>query len=167
MKIIAGSKIIHALHGIGTVEIVEEKEILGSVCRFAVIVFERLKIMVNVDQKNSMVRPLISPDDVGTIMDYLKSCNVELPSYYTKRYNLNLEKLKTGDVYQLCEVIKSLIQLSKRKKLGMKDQKMLERARTVLAQELSYVTECDEENMCQVIDHTCSISSGTPELATV
>lgn len=155
MKIIAGSKVVHALHGIGSVETVEEKEILGRVCSFAVISFERLKIMVNMDQKNSMVRPLVKPEEVESIMDYLRTCHTELPSYYTKRYNMNLDKLKTGDVFQLCEVVKSLIELSKRKKLGMKDQKMLERARTVLSQELSYVTECDEENMIQVIEHTC------------
>jgi CarD family transcriptional regulator len=153
-----GSKVIHSLHGLGVVEAIEEKAILGAVTRFAGLSFDRLKIMANVDQRNSMVRALIGVDQVAGVMEHLKRCETELPTNYTKRYNLNLEKVKSGDIRQLCEVIKSLTKMSRTKKLGHKDQSMLERARKVLAQELSYVTDCDAENMEQVIEQTCHSS---------
>ncbi len=149
-----GSKVIHSLHGLGVVESIEEKEILGNVTRFAVLAFERLQIMANVDQKNSMVRPL-----VPQVLEFLKGASCELPSNYTKRYNLNLEKMKSGDVFQTCEVVKSLSVLGRNKKLGHKDQSMLEKARKVLAQELSYVTDCDVENMESVVEQTCSLAA--------
>lgn len=152
------SKVIHSLHGLGVVESVEEKEILGNVTRFAVLAFERLQIMANVDQKNCMVRPLIEADQVSQVLDYLKGCSCELPSNYTKRYNINLDKMKSGDIFQTCEVIKSLSVLARGKKLGHKDQSMLEKARKVLAQELSYVTDQDVLNMESVIDQTCGLT---------
>ena len=156
-----GSKVIHSLHGLGVVESIEEKEILGNVTRFAVLAFERLQIMANVDQKNCMVRPLIEASQVTAVLDFLKSCSCDLPTSYTKRYNLNLEKMKSGDIFQTCEVIKSLSVLARSKKLGHKDQSMLEKARKVLAQELSYVTDCDVLNMENVIDQTCGLSDAT------
>jgi CarD family transcriptional regulator len=152
-----GSKVIHSLHGLGIVESIEEKEILGSVTRFAVLAFERLQIMANVSQKNCMVRPLIAGTEVPKVLEFLKGCSCDLPSNYTKRYNLNLEKMKSGDIFQTCEVVKSLSVLGRAKKLGHKDQSMLEKARKVLAQELSYVTECDVENMESVLDQTCGL----------
>ena len=153
-----GSKVIHSLHGLGVVESNEEKVILGSVSRFAILAFDRLQIMANVDQRNNMVRALISMDEVPGVLEYLKICDAELPTNYTKRYNMNLEKVKSGEIRQLCEVIKSLARLGRSKKLGHKDQNMLERARKVLAQEHSYVTDVDAENMEQVIEQVCICS---------
>lgn len=150
-----GSKVIHSLHGLGVVESIEEKVILGSLTRFAVLAFDRLQIMANVDQKNSMVRPLIEANEVPPIFDFLLTCEAELPTNYTKRYNLNLEKVKSGNVFQLCEVIKSLSKMAQGKKLGHKDQNMLERARRVLAQELSFVTNADVDAMEKSIDQAC------------
>ena len=155
---------IHSLHGLGVVESVEEKTILGNVTRFAILAFERLQIMANVSQKNCMVRPLIEAPQVPKVLEFLKECSCELPSNYTKRYNLNLEKMKSGDIFQTCEVIKSLSVLARGKKLGHKDQSMLEKARKVLAQELSYVADCDVENMESVLDQTCGL---TPEVQLV
>jgi len=152
-----GAKIIHSLHGLGIVESIEEKTILGSVTRFAILALDRLQIMANVDQKNSMVRSLIDVSQVSEVLEFLKQCDNELPTNYTKRDNLNLEKVKSGDIRQLCEVIKSLSKLARGKKLGHKDQNMLERARKVLAQELSYVTDTEVEDMETVIDQTCHV----------
>ena len=154
-----GSKVIHSLHGLGVVESIEEKEILGNVTCFAVLAFERLQIMANVGQKNCMVRPLIEASQVPNILEFLKGASCELPSNYTKRYNMNLEKMKSGDVFQTCEVVKSLSVLGRGKKLGHKDQSMLEKARKVLAQELSYVTDQDVENMESVLDQTCGLAA--------
>jgi CarD family transcriptional regulator len=161
-----GTKVIHSLHGLGVVESIEQKTILGSVCSFAMLAFDRLQIMANIDQKSSMIRPLMSAEEVPGVLEMLKECDTDIPSNYTKRYNMNLEKVKSGQMVKLCEVIKSLTKLAKAKKLGHKDQGMLERARRVLAQELSYVTGNDIDAMEQVLDQTCIVALER-ELATV
>ena len=159
-----GSTIIHSLHGLGVVESIEEKIILGRVTRFAILAFDRLQIMANVDQKNGVGRALIDVEEVPGVLEFLKTCQGDLPGNYNKRYNLNLEKVKSGDIRQLCEVIKSLTKLARGKKLGYKDQNMLERAREVLALELSYVTQGNLEEMAATIEEACLVGL---ELVTV
>ncbi len=155
-----GSKIFHSLHGIGTVVSVEEKVVLGQPTRFSISSFgdDGLKIMVNLDRKDSMVRPLIEPNDVPKVLDYLQTWVSDLPSKAPTRYSTNLSKLKTGNVFALCEVVKGLTSLSEERKLSPKDQIMLEQCRKHLAEELSLVRDADREEMEQMIDTTCRSS---------
>ncbi len=152
-----GSKVIHPLHGLGTVEKVEEKTILGQVSQFACISFQndRLKIMVNLEQRNSMIRPLIEADEIVRVMEHLRNCEGNLPTKSSERYNINLRKIKSCDIYQLAEVVRDLTGLSREKKLSPKEQQMLKQSRKMLSVEFGYVTSRDEEEMEAVIDATC------------
>lgn len=160
-----GMKVMHALHGVGDVESMEEKTILGQVTRFAVISFQesRMKIMVNVDQGNGMIRPTIHPDQVEDVMEHLRRNNSQLPSKSTDRYAVNLTKIKSGDIIKLAEVVKDLIVLGKEKRTSPKEQTMLKQARRILAAELACVTGCEEDEMEKIVDHTCRINA--PEMA--
>ena len=123
LKFKIGQKVMHPLHGIGTVENIEEKSILGKTGKFSIISFstERLKIMVNMDQKSSLIRSLISKDEVQEVFDVMKrQCN-KLPTRSTERYNHNLKKIKSADIFQMAEVIRDLSELSKRKKLSFQN----------------------------------------------
>ncbi len=155
-----GSKIFHSLHGIGTVVSVEEKVVLGLPTRFSISSFgdDGLKIMVNLDRKDSMVRPLVDPKDVPKVLEHLENWVSDLPSKAPTRYSANLSKLKTGSIFSLCEVIKGLTSLSEERKLSPKDQTMLEKCRKHLAEELGLVHKVGTEQMEQVIDSTCRTS---------
>ena len=155
-----GSKIFHSLHGIGTVESVEEKVVQGQPTRFTISSFgdDGLKIMINLDRKDSMVRPLVEPSEVPKVLEHLETWVSDLPSKAPTRYSANLSKLKTGSIYALCEVIKGLTTLSEERKLSPKDQAMLEKCRKHLAEELGLVHKKDTDEMEQVIDATCRSS---------
>lgn len=154
-----GSKVIHALHGLGTVETIEEKDILGQIARFSVISFQndRLKIMVNVDQRNNMIRPLTEASDVPKIMEYMSSFSCEMPSKSAERYAINLRKVKSADVFQLAEVVKDLMDLSRVKKLSPKELAMLKQARGILSSEMSQVLSKSAEEMELSIDNACRV----------
>ena len=156
-----GSKIFHSLHGIGTVESVEEKVVLGLPTRFSISSFgdDGLKIMINLDRKDCMVRPLIEPGEIPKVLEHMEKWVSDLPSKAPTRYSTNLSKLKTGSIYSLCEVIKGLISLSEERKLTPKDHAMLEKCRKHLAEELGLVRKMDSEQMEQVIDETCRASA--------
>ena len=102
-----GSKIFHSLHGIGTVESVEEKIVLGQPTRFSISSFgdDGLKIMINLDRKDNMVRPLIERTEIPKVLEHMEKWVSDLPSKAPTRYSTNLSKLKTGSIYSLCEVI--------------------------------------------------------------
>jgi|LSQX01.2.fsa_nt_gb CarD family transcriptional regulator len=152
-----GSKVIHPLHGLGTVEKIEEKTILGQLSKFACISFQndRLKIMVNLEQRNSMIRPLVEASEIDQVMDHLRNCEGNLPTKSSERYNINLKKIKSCDIYQLAEVVRDLTGLSRQKKLSPKEQQMLKQSRKMLSVEFSYVTSRDEEEMEALVDATC------------
>lgn len=150
-----GDKVIHSLHGLGTVESVEEKQILGKVSCFSIISFQDgdLKIMQNVAQRNAMLRPPIDEEEVTEVLEYMKNCTETVPS--NNRQKHNVEKIKSGSIYAVCEVVKDLTALSCRKKLTAKQQHTLEQSRRSLIEELSYVTSRNWEEVEQFIDTSC------------
>jgi len=137
-----GEKVLHPLHGVGVVETIEEKSILEKIARFSTISFQndRLKIMVNLDQGNNLIRQLVANDEVPKVMDFLRTCKINLAVKSSERYNINLKKIKSGDIYQLAEVIRDLSDLSKTKKLSPKESAMLKQTKKLLATEFSSVT---------------------------
>ena len=158
MQLCVGAKIVHSLHGVGHVESLEDKDILGKSSRFAVMSFQedRLKIMVNIDQRNSMLRPLMTADEVVVVMEHLKNHTcASIISKSTQRYNVNMQKIKSGDVNALAEVVKELSGLLEEKRLTQKELTMLEQTRKILAAELSQVTNRSEEESLAWIEKVC------------
>ena len=154
-----GMKVVHPLHGIGEVESVEDKTILGSTTRFAGISFQegRLNVMINVSSKNPQVRPLVAVEEVEKVMEHLRSNICEVPPKANDRHTFHLNKLKKGDIYSLCEVIKDTIYISGVKKISPREHNLVKQARGILADELSCVTGCDRDEMEKIIDHTCRV----------
>ncbi len=162
MQLEVGCSVVHSLHGVGRVESLETKELLGKETRFATISFQddRLKIMVNLDQRNSMLRPLMTSVQVENVLGHMRShCNEAVVSKSTHRYHLNLQKIKSGDVTSLCEVIKELSGLLEEKRLTQKELSMLEQSRKILASELSEITNRPQEEMIELICQTCGLNT--------
>lgn len=156
-----GQKVMHPLHGIGTVEEIEEKNILGQISRFSVIHFatDRLRIMVNLDQKTNLIRGLIQRDEISKILDYMKKSHSSLPARASERYNLNLKKIKSADIYKMAEVIRDLSDLNRQKKLSRKEQTMLKQAKKIFCSEVSYVHDITEEEAEALIDQTVKVQT--------
>ncbi len=152
-----GSKVMHPLHGLGTVESIEHEVILAQDCDLACISFQndRLKIKVNLSKKNAMIRPLVDKEEILKIVSHLKTTDNTLPIRSSDRYNFNLRKVKSCDVYQLAEVIRDLTVFSKNHKLPPKEQQMLKQARKTLAIEFGFITNRDEEDIESEIDEIC------------
>lgn len=152
-----GSKVVHPLHGVGTVEAMERKQVLGEEVPFLVIGFERLRMMVNPARPDPMLRPPIRSEEVPEVMEFLRQAPEEAPDPPGRRHQAYLEKLKSGEVYGLCEVVRSLSDIAQQRKLSLKDQSMLDQSRSALAAELGYVTRRDPEEMRRLIDEACGL----------
>lgn len=153
----AGAMVMHPLYGIGTVEKIEEKDILGKVNRFSIISFQndRLKIMVNMEQKNNLIRNLIAREEIPRVLNFIRECKSELPIKSSERYNVNLKKIKSSDIYQLSEVIKDLSLLGREKKLSPKEVNMLKQSKKMLAMEFGYVSSISQEDAEMMIEASC------------
>lgn len=151
------SPVCHPMYGLGTVQTIEEKTVLGEKISLAQIFFphENLKMMVNVDKETELFRPLIEKDKVGEVFEFLETHEVEVLSRANQRQRMHLEKIKSNNIFSLCEVIKDLALMSQRKKLSFKEAEMYERAKRVLVDELALVTGGQKEALDEKVLAAC------------
>ncbi len=156
-KFDSDSPVCHPMYGLGQVKTVEEKTVLGEKISIAKIFFpnEDLELMVNIEKQTDLFRPLIEMEQVDAVFEHLESHEMNGPNRANQRQRANLEKIKSNDIFLLCEVIKDLAIISGKKKLSFKESDMYERARRVLVEELALVTGWKSEAIDERIARAC------------
>jgi len=136
-----GDKAVYPGHGVGTVTSIESKEILGKSHSFYTleIMDSGMKIMVPMDNVKSVgLRPIISEEEANEVIKILKIKNIKIDNQtWNRRYREYMEKIKTGSVYEIAEVLRDLFVLRVDKELSFGERKMLDTARSLLVKELS------------------------------
>lgn len=145
---IEGDHAVYPGHGVGEVVAVETKEILGSKQTFySIRILETgMKIMVPKDNAQSVgLRPIVSKTEAAKVIEILKETNVKIDNQtWNRRYRDYMEKIKTGSVYEIAEVLRDLFLLKVDKELSFGERKMLDTARNLLLRELSLATSTEE-----------------------
>ena len=153
-----GDKVVYPMHGAGIIEGIEVKEILGEKRQYYILNFAMggMKVMVptkNVEELG--MRDIISNADINKVVSILKNPNDDytLPDAWNKRYRMNLEKIKTGDIYEVANVVRDLMIRDHVKGLSSAEKKMLNNARQILISELCLSTSTEEEEISTLIDN--------------
>ena len=137
-----GDKVIYPNHGLGIVERIEEKTILGTTCGFfhLRIVSNDTTVLVpvaNVD--NVGLRKAIDDDEVNRLFSLLGDGKIDNHQNWKGRFKDNSDKMRTGSIYDMADVLKSLTFLSKSKSLSFREKRMLDRAKALIISEVSEV----------------------------
>ena len=163
-----GDKVIYPNHGLGIVERIEEKTILGTTCGFY-----HLRIAAN---DTTVLVPLANVDGVGLrraiengevdrLFKLLGDGKIDAQQNWKGRFKDNSEKMRTGSIYDVADVLKSLTLLSKSKSLSFREKRMLDRARYLIITEVSEVThegsESIEGKLDQALDRCMSARAKT------
>lgn len=147
-EFVVGDNAVYPGHGVGEVTSIETKEIMGSKQTFySIRILESgMKIMVpKANVTNVGLRPIISKDEAGKVLEILKQKNVKIDTQtWNRRYREYMEKIKTGSVYEIAEVLRDLFLLRVDKELSFGERKMLDTARSLLFKELSLATSQSE-----------------------
>ncbi len=145
------------MYGLGTVQNIEEKTVLGETISLAQIFFprENMKMMVNIDKETELFRPLVEEEQVDAIFEHMKNHEGRMLGRANQRQRANLDKIKSNDIFLLGEVIKDLHVMSLKKKLSFRESEMLERARQVMIEELTLVTGRQSEALDELIARAC------------
>ena len=134
-----GDSVFYPMHGVGIVESIQEKDMLGERAKYYILRFitSKLTAMVPVASADSVgLRPVIDSSECEKIFEYLDAAAVCAESEnWNQRYRDNLAKLKGGDIYDVADVIKCLKRRDSLKGLSAGDRKMLITARQVLSAE--------------------------------
>ena len=152
---VIGDRIVYPMHGAGVIEQIEEKQILGEVRKYYILKVPcgDMKIMIPIESSQEIgVRAIISMDEIGEVMEVLSAESSEMSNNWNRRYRENMEKLKTGDIYNVAEVVRNLMRTDKEKKLSTGEKKMLSNAKQILISEIILVKDIDHDAAEKIIN---------------
>ncbi len=146
-----GDLAVYPAHGVGKIESIESKSIGGKKQDFYImrILENDMKIMIPIRNAEAVgLRELIGSNDISRVYDILKTREVSVNGgTWNRRYREYMEKIKTGSIYELAEVLRDLTVLKGDKELSFGERKMLDTARNLLLKELSIVREISEDEI--------------------
>jgi CarD family transcriptional regulator len=154
-----GDKIVYPMHGAGVIESVEEKEVLGEKKKYFIIKMpvNEMKLMIPVDNvENIGVRKIISNSEVEEVFDILREDSSLNKMNWNKRYRANMDKMKSGDIFEVARIVRSLTYRDQEKGLSTGEKKMLSNAKQILISELILAEDSSSEEIESRIDKIIS-----------
>jgi CarD family transcriptional regulator len=145
-----GDSVVYPHHGAGQVVRKELKEVLGDRREYLTIKILHNDMTVMVPTENAAragLRRVIDEDTVKKVLAVLEDECSEMPKNWNRRFKHNRDKIKTGDVYELAEVVRNLAIREAEKGLSTGEKQMFTRARKILASELMYALEMTAEEV--------------------
>lgn len=134
-----GDKIVYPMHGAGVIEAIEEKEILGKKRKYYVVKMPMgdMKVMVPVDNVDEIgIREIINSEEVEQVLAVLADDKTKMPQNWNRRYRINMDKIKSGDIYEIASVVRNLMIREREKGLSTGERKMLSNAKQILISEI-------------------------------
>ncbi len=150
-----GDRVVYPMHGAGVIESIEEKEILGALKKYYVMKLPlgEMKVLIPIDNITQVgLRGVIEKDEVPQVFVILKGEQPELSTNWNRRYRNHLEKIKSGDIYEVAEVVRNLMLRDREKGLSTGESKMLDMARQILISELILVQDTESAEITSVLD---------------
>ena len=150
-----GDKVVYPHHGAGVVLKKETKELLGAKRDYLTIQILHNDLTVMVPCENAAMaglRRVIDEDDVVKVIGVLTDDVSEMPKNWNRRFKHNREKIKTGDIFELAEVVRNLAIREWEKGLSTGEKQMYTRAKKILASEFMYALDKDEEKAEEYLD---------------
>lgn len=138
-----GEKIVYPMHGAGTIEAIEERNLMGEKCKYYVLLIPQneIRIMIPCNKTETVgVRGVIPKSEVDRVSETLKGASTEMAKIWNRRYRDNMEKLKTGTITHVAEVVRDLMRVDREKRLSTGEKKMLSNAKQILISELVLVS---------------------------
>jgi len=152
-----GDKVVYPHHGAGTVVKREKKEVLGEKREYLTIKILHNDMTVNVPAENAErvgLRKVIDEEAVKKVVKYLTSGGTEMPKNWNRRFKHNRDKMKTGDIYELAEVVRNLALRDGEKGLSTGEKQMYVKAKKILASELMYAKNMSEDEALEWLEET-------------
>ena len=155
MQFEIGDKVIYPNHGLGVVDRIEEKTILGTTCGFYSLrmATSDTTVLVPVDNVDDVgLRRAISDSEVKKLFTLLGNGKIENHQNWKGRFKDNSDKMRTGSLYDVVDVLKSLNHLSQSKNLSFREKRMLDRAKFLVISEISEVMSESSEAIEDRVD---------------
>ena len=158
-----GDKVVYPHHGAGTVVKRETREVLGEQREYLTIQILHNDMTVNVPCENADkvgLRKVIDEQMVEQVISALTGDGTTMPKNWNRRFKHNRDKMKTGDIFELAEVVRNLSLRDHEKGLSTGEKQMFVKAKKILASELMYAKAMNEEEAGVWLDEVLSTVAG-------
>ncbi|MFZ4669552.1 MAG: CarD family transcriptional regulator [Microthrixaceae bacterium] len=149
MSFDVGDRVVYPHHGAAVITKREKRKVNGTSAEYLVLEMAHgeLTLSVPVDRADDVgMRPPIGSDEVEDLFELLAKKDVREPANWSRRFKNHQEKLKSGDVYQVAEVVRNLALRDQAKGLSAGEKSMFIKARSVLVSELSFALDVSEDD---------------------
>ncbi|WIV13115.1 CarD family transcriptional regulator [Proteiniborus sp. MB09-C3] len=142
-----GDKIVYPMHGAGIIIAIEEKEILGKKRKYYIMKMPMgdMKVMVPIDSIEDIgIREVINDEEIEQVLAVLGDHKTKMPQNWNRRYRANMDKIKSGDIYEIASVVRNLIIRDREKGLSTGERKMLNNAKQMLISEIVLAKDIEQ-----------------------
>ena len=155
-----GDKIVYPMHGAGTIDSIEEKDILGEKQSYYILRMPgEVKVMIPTAKAEAVgVRNVIDKQSAEKVIGILEQDETLMDKNWNKRYRDNMEKMKSGDIYQVADVVRNLSFKQTEKGLSTGEKKMLNNAKQILVSELVLAEHATEDEVEKLVDSKINTS---------
>ena len=160
-----GDKVVYPHHGAGTVVKREKREVLGEKREYLTIKILHNDMTVNVPTENAErvgLRWVIDEEMVEVVVKALSGGSTDMPKNWNRRFKHNRDKMKTGNIFELAEVVRNLAVRNNEKGLSTGEKQMFVKAKKILASELMYAKGMTEDEAAVWLDDVLS-RAGQPK----
>ena len=150
-----GETVVYPHHGAATIIEVKDRIIKGETKKYLKLNVTQGDLIIEVPADNVDlvgVRDVIGKDGLERVFDVLRAAFTEEPTNWSRRYKANLEKLASGDVIKVAEVVRDLWRREQERGLSAGEKRMLAKARQILVSEIALALKADEEHASGVLD---------------
>ena len=150
-----GETVVYPHHGAAKIEAVETRVIKGEEKLYLVLKVAQGDLTVRVPADNAEyvgVRDVVGQDGLERVFEILKAPHTEEPTNWSRRYKANVEKIASGDVNKVSEVVRDLWRRDRERGLSAGEKRMLAKARQILTSELALAEKTDEEKASTLLD---------------
>lgn len=158
-KFSVGDKVVHPQHGAATIARKHKQEFNGEKRDYYVldIATEQLTVMVPIDGMEDLIRPVITKTAARNVLKSLKDDPEEAGSNWSRWYKVLNEKMTSGDIFQVAEVVRDLSFAQQTKGISPALKRMLSKARVTLTSELAFSLQIDEEEATRKLDRALPV----------
>ena len=152
-----GDKVFYPMYGAGIIDGIEEKKILGQKKTYfsMKMPYDGTVAMIPTDTCESIgVRYIISPSEAADALAKFKTKPVETDENWNKRHRINMEKLRSGDIDRLIEVVKGLMFREKKRGLSTSERKMLGVAKQIFVSEIVMTGSASRNDVESILEDT-------------
>ncbi len=150
-----GDKVVYPMHGAGIITSVEDREILGEIKQYFVMKMPigDIEMLIPIESLEKIgIRSIIDNTQANDVLRDFRDCDIEFNNNWNKRYRENMTKIKSGNIYEVAHVVKSLMLRERDRGLSAGEKKMLTSAKRILVSELILAKQSAEQEIETEID---------------